>query len=781
VTEGWGTLDFELTNWDNADRQARVLVFYEGQPDVQYGRDVWVPARSTLATWMLVGPAAAQQPSSMRKIQMLLYDRSEGRDRLVLPPTEERARSRVVLYRRREPLSTVLLDEGVPEGLVPGQLPQPESRADEVIRLVRVFRHTYELSDFVQAVGPGPLPPVPEAFDGIDHFVLASGRIAHDPTGMRALRQWLEQGSKVWVMLDQVEPDVVAPLLGEAFDFQVVDRVGLTRVQFESPDGPASPVQEFERPVDLVRVLLPPHEQARHTVNGWPAWFMRQVGRGKVLFTALGPRGWTRPRKSTDPRSRFPDYPFLPVPTEAMEAATADLQPPPQEEPFRAAAFQPVLTEEIGYVVVSRGTAALVFAAFLLIALALVLVLRRSRRSELLGWMGPALALGAAGTFVLLGETSRRAVAPTVAVAQIVDADPGAPEAAVHGLLAVYRPDSGPATLGAGQGGLVELDMSGLEGQPRRLVLTDRGAWHWEHLDLPAGVRLGRFRYTAPTGAPLTAVARFGPKGIEGQLAAGPFRGLADALLNPADGRNLAVGVQEDGTFRAGSADVLPGGQFLRGTLLTDQQQRREALYREFLKPRGTGAPEGRDLLLAWAEPIDIHFLLPPEARTVGAALLVVPLEFERPAPGERVTIPGPLVRCRRILRGAPARPTLLSRTGTDMDLRFQLPAAVQPFRVERARLAARIDAPSRLVTVTGQADGKPVDLYRADSPIDPIRVEITDERLLRLDEAGGVRVNFTVSDLPAGGKRSTGDDKWAIEYLELEVTGRVTDDTVKK
>src|SRR5205807_286198 len=47
LTESWGTFDFSLTNLTNTDRQSRVLLFYEGQPDVQYGRDVWVPARST--------------------------------------------------------------------------------------------------------------------------------------------------------------------------------------------------------------------------------------------------------------------------------------------------------------------------------------------------------------------------------------------------------------------------------------------------------------------------------------------------------------------------------------------------------------------------------------------------------------------------------------------------------------------------------------------------------------------------------------------------------------
>src|SRR5438552_14639295 len=76
VTESWGTLKFNLINHTETDRRARVLVFYESRPDVQYGRDVWVPARSTLWSWMLVGPAEAQAPAAKRKLQALLYDRT---------------------------------------------------------------------------------------------------------------------------------------------------------------------------------------------------------------------------------------------------------------------------------------------------------------------------------------------------------------------------------------------------------------------------------------------------------------------------------------------------------------------------------------------------------------------------------------------------------------------------------------------------------------------------------------------------------------------------------
>src|SRR5689334_3595631 len=56
ATESWGTFEFDLANLTAADRPARLAVLFEGRPGVQYARDVWVPAHSTVASWMLVGP-----------------------------------------------------------------------------------------------------------------------------------------------------------------------------------------------------------------------------------------------------------------------------------------------------------------------------------------------------------------------------------------------------------------------------------------------------------------------------------------------------------------------------------------------------------------------------------------------------------------------------------------------------------------------------------------------------------------------------------------------------
>src|SRR5207248_504547 len=107
-------------------------------------------------------------------------------------------------------------------------------------------------------------------------------------------------------------------------------------------------------------------------------------------------------------------------------------------------------------------------------------------------------------------------------------------------------------------------------------------------------------------------------------------------------------------------------------------------------------------------------------------------------------------------------------------------PQAVLPLTVERARLLAKVEAPSRRVTVAAPTQGTTgglVEIYRTDSPLDPVRVEIAEARFLRLDGQGGLHLMLSVSDPRRAGKAGPGraprGEKGAIEYLKLEVIGQ--------
>jgi hypothetical protein len=376
-----------------------------------------------------------------------------------------------------------------------------------------------------------------------------------------------------------------------------------------------------------------------------------------------------------------------------------------------------------------------------------------------------------------MGESSRRAVPATVAIVQFVDGVAGQHEASMRGVMAVYRPDSGPAPVTSRQDGFFELDMSGIEGQTRRFIMTDVDTWRWDNLALPAGVRLAPFQATIATKKPIQALARFGRNGIEGTLSTGPFQELEDALLATPDQRNLAVHLQPEGAFRAGSEDVLAPRQFLASAVLTDRQQRRQEVYRKLLARSTTGARETRDMLYAWARPVDLGFTLAPDVQARGSALVMAPVQWQRPAPGTQVKVPGPLVRYERIIGKVTTRPTVESTNSTEMNLRFLLPPAVLPLKVDHAVLTVKMEAPNRRVTIAANVDGKPVELHSVETPLNLIRLRIDDPRFLTLDAAGGLRLDVSLSeplrkDVKSGSRVAPGAEQWTIEYLEVEVTG---------
>ncbi|HUR52888.1 MAG TPA: hypothetical protein VMZ71_02070, partial [Gemmataceae bacterium] len=246
VTESFSTFKFIVQNLDTSPREARVVVYYPEQEDVQFARDVWVPAQSAVTTWLPVGPAQKQSGKQGREIRMLLYDRTNGGDRLVLPPGTERIRSRAVIYTKREPTTALVRDPPSPVE----DLSQAES-----VRFSHVVRNVIDMPDRISHVGDRTLPPTPEAFDGLDVLILAGNQLDGDPPGRAAVRRWVEQGGTLWVMLDHIQPDSAASVLGDDFDITEIDRVGLTTVLLTRPNGDTGwAARDEEKPVTLVRV-----------------------------------------------------------------------------------------------------------------------------------------------------------------------------------------------------------------------------------------------------------------------------------------------------------------------------------------------------------------------------------------------------------------------------------------------------------------------------------------------------------------------------------------------
>jgi hypothetical protein len=804
LTENWAKVDFTVVNTAKEPRLARVAFFFISRPDVQYARDVWVPGQSSNTSWVLLGPPPLQPGSSMaRDVEVLLYDRTGGREQLVLPPGEMRVRSHGFLYHPRESITCVLVDRSEP---TVSSVPRWNEITEQALRLLYVYRRTSGQVPIHLELYPDPfLPASAEAFDGIDTFVLAGRRLAEDPAGALALRRWLQQGGTLWVMLDLADPAVVARLLGDNVPIQVVDRTSLTKLQVVVPRLQASeqsPPVELERAVDIVRVLLTPEYQVLHTINGWPASFTRSFGRGKVLFTTVGAPAWFRERTEKDGPLALEGFADLPVPLQPLlelsrkfgivnqpntpglqskgTKATADALPCLEASRRRdIAALDGIVEGEIGYSVPARSLAAMVFASFLSALVGAGLILQLGRRLEIAALCGPVLAIGAALAFVLIGQSSRHAVPPTMSSAEIVSVAPASPEQSVAGLVAQYRPDGGVLPVSSTAGGMLELDTSGLQGQTRRRVISDLRDWYWEDLAVPAGLRMGEYHYTIRTDPPLGAVAQWGPKGLSGQINSGPYHQLADALIRAPTGRPVAVRLGANGAFAARIEDRLAEDQYLTQAVLSDRQQRRVEVYRRLMVGNDPVEANGQELLYVWSEHYAMPFALERGARKVASSLLAIPLEFVRPPSDTAVSIPGGFVPCSRMLNQKMVLPVLESGSPVDMVLRFQVPQSILPLKLERARLTTTVRAPARHFTVAafegaGGGLSRPVELFKGDGLTETISVDISRRDLLEMDKQGGFYLKIAVGDLPGEVREPGGNTlRWSLGPPELEIAGR--------
>lgn len=711
---------------------------------------------------------------------------------VVRPTSEGKLRDRAVPYRPKTDSTTALIVDPLPD---PDHSsfgkPSPEV---EAIDLVRVYRSLNKQSENLSVMVPGPLPSAQEAFDGIDQMVIASSRLTTDVQGRAAVRKWVEQGGQLWIMLDQVDEEILGSLLGEETAPRVVQRTSLTRVLIERPTNAEKDVRladrlgvrMFEDPVAFVRVALTGRESVHHYVDYWPASFSIPVGRGTILVTTLGPRGWTRPRGFApatvnagrgrpaapvkDPPSPYRMHPHLPVALDSLIELTIDLKK--SEHSFTIDDFQPILREEIGYSVPNRSLVGGILAVFVLALLAAGLLVRRSRQIEYMGWLIPATAVVAGLVFYVLGSSSRHTIPPTAAIAELAEAVPGSGEISRTGLFASYQPAAGELNLSAPDGGVLNFDFEGLEGQNRTHVQTDRESWHYENLYTPAGVRLGRFSSTISGDS--SAVASFGPDGVSGVLNIQKYTNPADAILVARDREPVAAQIRSDGSFTIGQGETLAANQYLTDTLLSDRQQRRQEVFQKLV---GSGLPpsfDTRDYLLTWMDPEQIPFQTGEGSRAIGSSLVVVPVTYERPAPGTKVFVPQSYLPYRRWLEGRPRMPTLESTRPIEMELRFQLPETLIPMVVDEAEMTVRLRAPSRTVKILGYYEGKPSTIREQTSPAEPIRVKVTDPRYLKLDAKGGLHLGLAIVGDDAIGNNL--ESFWTIESIHLTLSGNIPD-----
>lgn len=778
----WGLLNLTLTNTSDDDLELLCATYFDTEKTLQYGRRVWIPARSRLMISHPLRLPASGDQGTRYGIHTLMMEAEEGSETLVKDDSGKMELSNTLQSVSSGPVTGIVLPRHATDPI------RGEVLAKDWVGALRIEQ---QFTKRLAYLGDELLPGEIEGLDALDQLVLADDRMLSDSAATAAIRRWVHGGGRLWIMLDRVDPRFPERLLGNEFACEVADRVSLTHLRFTENVPEQDPLvheAEFEEPVEFVRVL-PGTMQVDVLANGWPALLTSPYGAGQLLITTLASTAWVRPRGAAD-ELRVQDQErwtgIISVPPGRRSFAKFFVPRP--ERPPVTAPLSAELGGYIGYAVPGRGGITAALAGFTIALCGAGFWLQRAGRLERLVWLTPALAILFGGGLVLAGRAQRAEIPPTAALLGIVQPVAGTEEATVEGVAGLYATDSGTMQLGGTRGGCAVPDLTGTGGAARRLIWSDLGVWQWEKLPQSPGLREAEYHWTGVLSEPLRARARFGPDGITGQLSVPPGLGPADALLATPTGR-IAVELGNNGDFEARAAGVLRADQYLGAELLDDEQARRGRLLGQLLTD-GSLFQGGSPLLLFWTGPWEQGLQLDEAAQVVGTSLVAIPLVLERPEPGAEVLLPQPLLSYREATGPDGFRPTGLfdnlhrrwmpKVSLSSTWLRFELPRELLPAEPTWVRVDVRVTGPmGRLeLSVDGEEGTAPVGVW--DNPVGEVSVEIDDPKRLQLEPGGAFYLRIDAGD-PARSELTDpqGTEQvsyWQIESLNLQMRLRILD-----
>ncbi|WP_237729407.1 hypothetical protein [Schlesneria paludicola] len=749
--ETWGDLRINLVNARSESREVLCTTYFDQDPSLQYGRQVWLPKQSILRTsHPILVPKCDPAPGRNLNLRSLILDASESNEVMIRNESGQRFHDAAILVAQAGRNTAVFGDSAI-ASTEPG---------NEIADLIVAGRVGQQLTNRFTILNDPFLPADESVLKTFDHLILADGRITDDFAATTALRAWLHAGGNLWVMLDQVDPVVLKRLLGDDFSGHVVDRVGLTSVRIDKASAltdtemTEAETVDYDDPVDLVRIVNPSFT-ASYSVNGWPVAMTKACGDGKLLLTTLGARAWVRPRPESMEQPTDPLKTSNVIAASPLTTIARDFFSPRNPPLLPLNTIEPQVREYIGYTIPSWGAIVGTLLGFSLCILALGTWLNLSGRLEHVSWMGSILAIIVSAGLIMIGRTSRQAIPPTLASVQFIQGIRGTDEIRTEGLLSIFQPEGSQATIEVTNGGRMIPDMTGLEGTSRRMITTDLGTCHWENLPQAAGLRSTSFTQSQTVIDRLQAHATFNSNGVVGKYS-GQLPVGSDAILATRNGR-MGVALKADGTFIGRAEDIFERDQFLSAGLLSDEQNRRRRTLESLLtNPKRKDYPD-RPQLMFWSEPWDNGFRFGEGLARRGTSLVALPLVLERPASGTEIFIPSPFLNYfnRRNPDGS-LPSTMWDATRNEWQerstpglswLNFMIPRELLPLTLRRARIDLKVAGPVGRVEIFGLKDGSVISLKTVMDPVGSLSIEISDADSLTLDDEGRLSLGLSAGD----------------------------------
>ena len=586
VAGRWSTVVVSGLNRTDTDVDETITLYVGEEPGLEYARRVWVPANARRLTWLPIqipGNVSTQQ-SHVTMSAMHLEGSQNGDEESNLRGTPVRKQSLLVSW---EPARTGMFLDQI--SLDPAGDADSEAELEQRRASLRDLIYAGHDSVVISGQDLGIveyyrsfLPTFSQGLESVDQLVIAGDQILQDSTVPTKLRRWLEAGGRLWIMVDQLAPTSIDRLLGDVVRYTEVDRVELNEfdVEIVAADVSAATASyhgwSSETPVEMVRVITESCD-VHCRVNGWPVAFSTQVGHGELFFTTIEPRAWLDDTPNaleatpTDPYKSLSSLMF----TRRVDAMD------------RTADLIPFVQKEIGYRVAGFPVVGAVLAIHMLLTAVIGIWLARQRKAHLLAYIVPTLAVVAAVALALIGKSNSSSIPSTVATGQIIRfASDGSESAHVQGLSSIYSQADDTLQIESENNATSVISDAAL-GDMKRVVWFDDGQSEWKRVKQSRGtIRQVSVNATTTLPRPWIAKGKFTEKGFEGELAGMEDRSCEDGIIATAAAPAITATFAEQDSqhhFIANADGVLPPGEFIDVSLMSDVQRRRQELLRKII------------------------------------------------------------------------------------------------------------------------------------------------------------------------------------------------------
>ena len=758
LPQKWGVARISVRNPNTTDLNLLSSTHLAEDATLQYGRRIWAPPKSIINSWHLIKMPPVKADQKFFELRTLVMTREGDVETLAKSELGAMQFDQGFQIADAKPVTVAIIPAGMQESRK-----SLWSNTSDFLRTARNDRGMN--ANLADAMHEPFLPATEEAWDVVDHLIIADDRISTDLAGISAIRSWVAGGGSMWIMADKVSPELLEKLIGDEAAISVVDRVELTHVSLVKAVGAESfpPFErDLDRPAPMVRVVAENIEPAFY-VDGWPAAFWKSYGEGRILVTTLGSDGWLRPRKPEDPVSNSGvTHQTIFVGSDPLNNLSAGFFVPKSKTAFSQDVVEEQVRETIGYSIPSRNIILGTLLGFTGVLAICAAWLSRSGRLEWLGAATPVAALISAGILASTGVIYHKAVPSSTSVLQLVQAVPGTDDVRMTGVAGMYNGGGEIKGEISGQrGGVVFPDMTGLEGVTRRLVWTDTDRWSWENITQKPGLRLASTATSMPVPLAMAAEARIDANGLSGRVLLPEGMQMSDAILATPTGR-IALNVTNDGQWTADQNSMLLPNQFIKASILGDEQQRRTRILSELLKAQPNKRVPAVPMVYGWTKAWDTGFNYGQDSPVNGSSLVAIPVSWTAGAPDQECTLLSPLLSFQEVTGPDGYRPSGFydfrenkwqEKSGeTASWVAFDLPREIMPVTLKRAEITMKVKGAVGRLKISGFKDGQIQPIQTWENPVGTLTYTIEDGSLIPLNSNGQflIRIDAGLSNLAA-------------------------------